>query len=259
MSLADDPYIVRAIALQKIDLAQNPAQMPYIRRLNHRGLPPAGTDQLGRFTVCLVDGPWVRAHCQPDGDDFTNFGQHYRFSFIPKFEFWIDFYEANRSEQGFFLVHLLTEWQEMDNGSDYDDAYDRAVEVETRVRAKYQDISPDVDPLRARLRFWHECRDGRAIWLASEPFIHEHLSINWVEGGHWLVPGYQFEPKPDTWIGATLPPFERLVITGHELGENSRMQKGMKYPEAHKQISVKELAVRRDPDELPAWLESIGW
>ena len=232
---------------------------PYVRKLNGAGLPPAGTEKLGDFTVWLVDGTWVRANSKPDGDDFTNFGQHYRFSFIPMYEFWIDFYEANRSEQGFFIVHMLTEWKEQNRGASYDEAYDRSIELELRARAQYQDISPDVDPLQARVRMFHQLQNSMTIWLASEPFIHQHLSLNYVEGGHHLVPGYQWIPPDEIWVGATLPPLERLIICGHEIGEHGLMAKGMKYDPAHKKISKKELEVRDNPGDLMPWLQAEGW
>lgn len=235
---------------------------PYIRLLNH----PVTTTSSGifaKFKVWLVDGPWVRAQGN-EQNQFTNFGQHFRFPFIPMFEFWIDFFEANRSEQGYFILHMMSEWQDMKDGKSYEAAYDHADEVEKRARAKYEHIDENVDPLDAKIRMFHELQDGMTLWLADEEFIHAQLTLNYAEGGHHLVPGYEFIPADEYWIGQTLPvsfPLpERLIISGHEIGEHTDMKKnGTSYPKAHAKIAKKELEVRENPDGLMPWLQSLGW
>jgi len=51
------------------------------------------------------DGVYIRGHID---EEFTNFGQHYRFPFIPERELWIDA-EAKDDERAFFIDHLLVE------------------------------------------------------------------------------------------------------------------------------------------------------
>jgi hypothetical protein len=51
-------------------------------------------------------------------EEFTNFGQHYRFHFIPINEFWLDQQHAPGEEQ-FFIDHLLVEYRLMRYGMDY--------------------------------------------------------------------------------------------------------------------------------------------
>ena len=62
-------------------------------------------DQRGNLAIWLVDGGYIRGHMD---EEFTNFGQHYSFSYIPKDEFWIE-KETKTDEQRFFIDHLLVE------------------------------------------------------------------------------------------------------------------------------------------------------
>ncbi len=50
---------------------------PYIKKVGERG----------KIFIWIVDGTYVRTHLD---EEFTNFGQHYRFKCIPKDEFWLD-------------------------------------------------------------------------------------------------------------------------------------------------------------------------
>jgi hypothetical protein len=54
---------------------------PVNKALHHK------LDTRGDITVRIVDGVYICGHMD---EEFTNFGQHYRFKFIPKNEFWID-------------------------------------------------------------------------------------------------------------------------------------------------------------------------
>ena len=66
---------------------------PYVRKIQ----------ELGPTAVWTVDGAYVRGHVD---EEFTNFGQHYRYPYIPEDEFWID-REAGEDEHRFFVEHLL--------------------------------------------------------------------------------------------------------------------------------------------------------
>ena len=78
------------------------------------GRPPGGDDSLaqslkppyltnveerGGITIWIVDGTFVRTHID---EEFTNYGQHYAFKFIPANEFWID-REGKPDEMQFFI------------------------------------------------------------------------------------------------------------------------------------------------------------
>ena len=66
-------------------------EKPYVRKL----------DQIEEIAVWIVDGVYIRKNID---EEFTNFGQHYRFRFIPMREFWID-QEHGPGEQQFFIDH----------------------------------------------------------------------------------------------------------------------------------------------------------
>ena len=44
-------------------------------------------ERIGGLHVWIVDGSYIRGHID---EEFTNFGQHYRYSYIPVQELWID-------------------------------------------------------------------------------------------------------------------------------------------------------------------------
>ena len=44
-------------------------------------------DTRGDYQVWIVDGAYIRGHID---EEFTNFGQHYRFPYIPENELWLD-------------------------------------------------------------------------------------------------------------------------------------------------------------------------
>src|SRR3989344_4079706 len=93
-------------------------------------------EEVEGFKVWEVDGKYVRDNLDRE---FTNFGQHYRFKFIPKNEFWID-HESHPGETKFFIDHMVVEWQLMDEGKTYDYAIgvaDRRELIERKKSKKY--------------------------------------------------------------------------------------------------------------------------
>src|SRR5512136_1874053 len=93
-------------------------------------------DQRGDFEVWIVDGAYIRGHID---EEFTNFGQHYRYPYIPKKEFWID-KEAEHDERAFFIEHLLAENDLMAKGASYGEALTQADRIERRERRRAGDI-----------------------------------------------------------------------------------------------------------------------
>ena len=83
-------------------------KVPYINKLEERG----------KLQVWIVDGTYIRSHID---EEFTNFGQHYRYPYIPLNELWID-QEAEHDERQFFIDHLLLEHRLMEEGMPYEKA-----------------------------------------------------------------------------------------------------------------------------------------
>jgi len=100
---------------------------PYIKLLDERG----------DIHVWIVDGDFIRKNID---EGFTNYGQHYRFLYIPKDEFWLD-REAAQNEQSFFIDHLLVEHRLMAKGMSYDKALDASDHAERKERRLAGDIA----------------------------------------------------------------------------------------------------------------------
>src|SRR5512135_2422365 len=93
-------------------------------------------DVRGNYQVWIVDGAYIRGHID---EEFTNFGQHYRYSYIPVNEFWID-QEAEQNEYQFFIDHLLVEHRLMAQGMPYEKALPRADKEERKQRRRAGDV-----------------------------------------------------------------------------------------------------------------------
>ena len=111
---------------EKDDMADS-LKHPYLRKVDKRG----------DIQVWIVDGSYVRGHID---EEFTNFGQHYRYAYIPKNEFWID-EEAEHDERKFFTDHLLVEHQLMAKGMPYDEALVEADKAERKEKQNENEIS----------------------------------------------------------------------------------------------------------------------
>ncbi len=215
-------------------------QKPYIKQI----------DTISKFTVWLVDGKYIRENID---EEFTNFGQHYRFKFIPLNEFWID-HERVPGEEYFFIHHLLVENRLMAAGMSYRQAIDKADLAEKRERRKV-DIGQKglrVKPTPEKLAMIH----GRllktyckylSIWIVDGRAVRDLYDIDFTEGGHDKV--YPFVPPGEIWLDDDLTPGERKFVLLHELHERHLMSGGMSYPQAHYDSSHIEYYCRQHPEE----------
>src|SRR5512137_1885717 len=101
-------------------------KLPYLQRDEARG----------DYQVWIVDGAYIRGHID---EEFTNFGQHYRYPYIPDGELWID-REAAHDERAFFIDHLLVEHRLMAKGMPYDKALEAADRAERSERRRAGDV-----------------------------------------------------------------------------------------------------------------------
>jgi len=217
---------------------------PYIKKL----------DKVGPITVWIVDGQTVRKSMD---EEFTNFGQHYRFPFIPKYEFWID-REFGPGEQQFFIDHLLVERRLMASGMTYDRALERADAIERKERSKTELIreisglrKPGiVESIHKRLlkKYSRQVR----VWVVSGELVRGLFFIDFTEGGHDKV--YHFVPAREVWLDDDLSPRERRYVLLHELHERQLMVQGWTYGRAHRDASKVEYYCRSHPGELEASL-----
>jgi hypothetical protein len=217
-------------------------------------------DRRGDLDVWIVDGVYIRGHVD---EEFTNFGQHYRYPYIPVNELWID-REAEHDERQFFIDHLLVEHQLMAGGMTYGQALLRADQAERKERRRAGDIGqmthrgqklPDGRQVHERL--WKRLENGISVWIVNGRLVRSVFDIDFTEGGHDYV--YEFVPENEVWIDDAIVEPERGYVLLHELHERKRMAEGWPYSKAHAESSRLEYRCRHHPDELHDRLAAEGW
>lgn len=229
----------------------SPLPAPYIRKIEK--LPP--------LTVWEVDGAYVRQHLS---EEFTNFGQHYAFRFIPKNEFWID-REHEPNEEQFFIDHLLTEYRLMSKGKTYDQAHLKAIQVESRERhkaglfrkgLKKEALQELIDKIHKQ-KLTGYSNNGVTVWVVNGKVVRDRFFVDFTEGGHDYV--YNFVPKGEVWLDDDLGQTrDREFVLLHELHERALMAKGYEYLKAHRSASRIEHACRNKPKTLPKALKEAA-
>lgn len=229
------------------ELRQKP---PYLEKI----------DQRGNLSIWIVDGSYVRTHMD---EEFTNFGQHYCFSCIPKNELWID-QEAENDERRFFIDHLLVEHRLMQKGIAYNNALAEADKAERSERCRAGDVSrlthhgrelPDGKEVHQRL--WKKLENGVSVWIINGRLVRSVFDIDFTEGGHDYV--YEFIPQNEVWIDNDIEEKERGYVLLHELHERNRMAAGEPYTKAHTESSRLEYRCRHHPERLHEALGAEGW
>lgn len=217
-------------------------------------------DQRGNLVIWLVDGSYIRGHMD---EEFTNFGQHYSFSYIPKDELWIE-KETKTDERQFFIDHLLLEHRLMAKGVPYDKALLEADRLEKRERRRAGDIrrlthhGKDLpDGREVHVRLWKKLENGVSVWIVNGRLVRSGFDIDFTEGGHDYV--YEFVPEGEVWIDDAIEEKERGYVLLHELHERNCMANSWPYSKAHAESSRFEYRCRHHPDELHEALASEGW
>ena len=217
-------------------------------------------EQRGDLKVWVVDGAYVRGHID---EEFTNYGQHYRFNYIPKGELWLD-REAAQDETQFFIDHLLAEHRLMAKGAPYEKAIVEADRIERKERRSAGDFRllrkrghalPDAE--RVHKRLWKQLENGVGVWIVSGRLVRSVFDVDFTEGGHDYV--YEFVPENEVWIDDDIEEEERGYVLVHELHERYLMAKGQPYSKAHADSSRIEYHCRHHPDELHEALATEGW
>lgn len=222
---------------------------PYLKKAGNRGA----------ITIWIVDGTYVRTHID---EEFTNYGQHHNFTFIPGDEFWID-KEGSPDELKFFVDHLLIEHRLMAKGVPYDDALVAADRVEMAERKKAGDIRKLTkgkslpEGSKVHVRLWKKLESPVSVWIVNGRLVRSVFDVDFTEGGHDYV--YEFVPQNEVWIDNDLEETERPYVLLHELHERNLMAKGWDYDRAHEDSSKIEYHCRHHPNELHFALANEGW
>jgi len=223
---------------------------PYIKKVDERG----------DLKIWVVDGALIR---EQTDEEFTNFGQHYRYPYIPEDELWLD-QEADEDERRFFIDHLLVEHRLMKEGKTYSEALVEADHEERKERRRSIDLKritdngkklPDPKDLHKEL--WKKLENGIAVWIVNGRLVRSVFDIDFTAGGHDKV--YEFVPEKEVWIDDDIIGLERGYILLHELHERNRMSIGWSYYKAHTESSKIEYHCRHHPDELHDALALEGW
>jgi hypothetical protein len=217
-------------------------------------------EERGSLTIWIVDGSYVRGHID---EEFTNFGQHFRFSYIPGDELWLD-QEAAHDERRFFIDHLLIEHRLMKAGMPYAEAIVEADRQERKERRRAGDVrkatgSGAVLPVGESMHetLWKRLENAVTVWIVNGRLVRSTFDIDFTEGGHDKV--YEFVPREEVWIDDAIVEQERGYVLLHELHERNRMSKGWPYSKAHAESSRLEYRCRHHPDELHDALAAEGW
>lgn len=224
-------------------------KLPYLKK----------TGMQGPIVVWIVDGAYIRTFID---EEFTNFGQHDNFSFIPKNEFWLD-REEQEDEQTFFIDHLIVESRLMEKGVSYDSALEAADRQEMVERKQSGDVRKVLqknglpDPAKVHLRLWKKLESGLSVWIVDGRLVRSAFDVDFTEGGHEFV--YEFVPHNEVWIDNDLQESERPFVLVHELHERNLMMGGWEYSRAHQDASVLESYCRHHTDELHVKLGNEGW
>lgn len=223
-------------------------ELPYIRYIGHRG----------KLKIYTVDGGYVRSNLD---EEFTNFGQHFRFACIPEYELWLE-NEAVPDERRFFIDHLLVEWKLMKQGLSYDVAITYASAKERSERARSRDPNKILnrsgipDPAKVHLRLLTGTNSDVKVWLIDGRLVRSDFYIDFTEGGHEFV--YDFVPPSEVWLDNDLAVSEYPYVLLHEFYERSLMAKGMIYNNAHRRASKLEWSCRHHHNKLVSQLTSFG-
>ena len=220
---------------------------PYIKRIS----------SVAGFHVWYVNGYWIRKHIDAD---FNNFGQHYRFPFIPKHEFWID-RENGVSEIKYYIEHLLVENKLMEAGQSYDDAIEKADIIEKAERGKNKFIAKmekehkDKWIKKIHKRLLKRLSGEVKVWIVKGNLVRSLFYIDFTQGGHDKV--YDFVPRGEVWIDDDVYKKEIPFVLVHELHERYLMTKDKKsknlresYEKAHKSASEIEMYCRHHPSKI---------
>lgn len=224
-------------------------KLPYLRKVGQRG----------RIGIWIVDGSYIRAHID---EEFTNFGQHYSFKYIPKEEFWID-QGVSPEEQKFFISHLLVEYRLMEKGMPYDQALEEADKAERTKRRRAGDLkrmTKDgnlLNPKQVHVHLWKKLESSVSVWIVDGRLVRSVFDIHFTEGEHDYV--YEFVPQNEVWIDNAIVEIERPYCLLHELHERNLMAQGWDYEHAHADASKLESHCRHHPDELHTALAKEGW
>lgn len=188
--------------------------------------------EIAGFVIWIVNGKYIREKID---EEFTNFGQHYHFLYIPEKEFWIDKEYGDGDEIDYYVSNLLTENRLMAQGKSYHEAGEIGDRIEQRERKKHELIIKEIEKKkherdviqRIHKKLLKKYSKKVKVWLVNGRLVRDLFFIDFTEGGHDKV--YPFIPEDEIWIDDDVNPYERKFVLLHEMHERNLMEKGYPY------------------------------
>ena len=214
--------------------------------------------EISGFKIWIVNGKYIRGNID---EEFTNFGQHYEFKFIPKNEFWID-KERNSGEEKYFIETMLAINRLMLKGMNSKEAVKIAEKIEKRERSKSKLMKKELrikkingNVINAVYKNLIKKYSSKKIkvWVVKGELVRDLFFLDFTEGGYDKV--YSFIPENEIWIDDDLSLSERKFVFLHELHERNLMSLGKRYDFAHKSSSKIEYFCRKHPKMLNRYMK----
>lgn len=209
------------------------------------------------FKVWIVSGKYIRDNIN---EEFTNFGEHYSFKFIPKNEFWID-KERNPGEEKYFIDSMLAMSRLIAKGISCKDAAKVADRIERKERAKSKLMKNELKIKKSKRNVIKTVYKSLIkkysnkkikIWIVKGELVRDLFFLDFTEGGNDKV--YSFIPENEVWIDDDLSLTERKFVLLHELHERNLMSLGKSYDSAHRSSSEIEYFCRKHPKMLEKYI-----
>jgi hypothetical protein len=210
------------------------------------------------FKVWIVNGKYIRSNLD---EEFTNFGEHYNFKFIPENEFWID-KERSPGEEKYFIESMLVMNRLMSKGVKDKDAAKVADRIERGERSKSKLMKKEMKIKKHNgniIKTIHKSlikkysTNKLKIWIIRGEVVRDLFFLDFTEGGHDKV--YNFIPDNEVWIDDDLGPDERRFVILHEIHERNLMSLRMKYDNAHRSSSEIEYYCRKHPSMTEKYIK----
>jgi hypothetical protein len=189
----------------------------------------------GNIKVYEVNGHEVRRTMDPN---FTNYGWHYDFDFIPENELWID-HEAAPGEVKFYITQMLVKkkFLDLDYSPEEAEKFARRAELAERHKsAKYKEaVNKSLQQGNSKekeiKKSGYSEINGVAIYIVDGELVRDFFYEDFAEGGHDLV--YPWIPDNEVWIDDDVSDDEQPPVAFHEMYERGLMLEGQPYDDAH--------------------------
>lgn len=187
--------------------------------------------EISSFIVWIVNGEYIRENIN---EEFTNYGQHYLFEFIPTKELWID-KECKEGDAAYYVDSMIVMHRLIAEGISHKRAVSIADKIEKRERAKSElllKIKKKIKHKKELLDRIHrkllkEYSGEVKVWVVDGELVRDLFFLDFTEGRHDLI--YHFVPKNEVWIDDDISKKELKFVLLHELHERNLMLRGWTY------------------------------